>query len=265
MTEQVRQASPTVELSVDGPLAFVTFANPGKRNALTWSMYEQLEQISVRLREDTALRAVVFRGNPEDGFAAGTDIRQFTSFDTGADGVAYERRVGKVLAALEAIPALTVAAVEKAAVGAGLAIAGSCDIVIAERGAKFGAPVARTLGNCLPIHVVHRLRTRMGPAKAMSMLLTAALAPAEQLTDSGFVSVLTEAGELDRGIRQVLERVMKLAPLTVRSLKELGRRLDHSTPLPDDEDILELCYGSADFHEGVSAFLGQRTADWEGR
>jgi enoyl-CoA hydratase len=227
-------------------------------------MYEQLERIATHLAADRTLLAVVFQGDPQNGFAAGTDIGQFTKYTTGADGVAYERRVGAVLAAVDAIPALTVAVVERAAVGAGLAVAASCDLVIAERGARFGAPIARTLGNCLPIGVVHRLRSRLGAARTATMLLTAALVPAEDLVASGFVSALAEPGGLATEVDRFVERVATLAPLTVRSLKQIGRRLDATVPLPDDEDLLDRCYGSSDFREGVAAFLDKRKPEWTG-
>jgi enoyl-CoA hydratase/carnithine racemase len=147
---------------VDDAVAHVRISNPGRRNAFTWSMYDELERIADGLHEERALRAVVFRGDREDGFAAGTDIAQFRDFADGAAGVAYERRVARVLQAVLDIPVPTVAAVEGTAVGAGLAVAACCDLVVAEEDARFGAPIARTLGNCLPIAVLRRLGGRLG-------------------------------------------------------------------------------------------------------
>lgn len=254
----------SVDMVVEGAVARVAFSNPGKRNAFTWRMYDQLMRIAEELHDSGRASAVVFQGNPKDGFAAGTDIRQFVDFDSGADGLEYERRVAGVWEAIAAIPVPTIAAVEGAAVGAGLAVAAMCDIVVAERGARFGAPIARTLGNCLPLAVVARMRSVLGARRTTSMLLTSALVPAEDLVGCGFVAALAELGELQVAVAAILKRVQTSAPLTLRALKDMNRRLDQSGALPDDSDLLELCYGSSDFHEGIRAFLEHRHPDWSG-
>jgi enoyl-CoA hydratase len=249
---------------VEDAVGWVTFSNPGKRNSLTWSMYDGLSRILDELEGRPELRVLVLRGTPEDGFAAGTDIRQFVDFRSGEQGLEYEKRVGEVIAKLAGVKIPVVALVEGAAVGAGLALAVCCDLVVAERGARFGAPIARTLGNCLPASVVSRLRSRIGAPRADSMLLSAALIPAEELTGSGFVSQLVEPGGLSDAADRLVRRIAQSAPLTLKALKETGRRLD-AVPLPDTDDLLRECYGSEDFREGVRAFLEQRRADWKGR
>ncbi|MFI6344228.1 enoyl-CoA hydratase [Streptomyces sp. NPDC050560] len=253
-----------VDFAVDDGIARVRLRNPGRRNALTWAMYDRLRDIAAEVGGRDDVRAVTLRGDPADGFAAGTDIAQFTDFADGRDGVAYERRVGAVVADLLAVPVPVVALVEGAAVGAGLVLAACCDLVIAERDARFGAPVARTLGNCLPAAVVARLRARAGAARADAMLLGATLLPAPSLAEAGFVTALAESGRLAETAEPYLRRLREGAPLTVRALKETGRRLD-AAALPDDEDLLARCYGSADFREGVRAFLDHRRPVWTGR
>jgi enoyl-CoA hydratase/carnithine racemase len=256
--------SASVSLVVESGVARVRISNPGKRNAFTWAMYEQLESIARQIGNRDDVRAVVLEGNADDGFAAGTDIGQFDEFVTGEDGLRYERRTGEVFSALLAIPVPTIALVQRTAVGAGLAVAACCDIVLAECGALFGAPIARTIGNCLPAPVVARLRGRLGPGLTSAMLLTATLVPAERLLDGGFIFQVVDPGELWEAASPLLSRITSAAPITLRCLKELNRRLD-AQPLPDDEDLIRLCYGSADFHEGVKAFLAGRAPDWTGR
>jgi enoyl-CoA hydratase/carnithine racemase len=228
-------------------------------------MYAQLADAIARAAGDDSVRAVVIRGDDDGGgFAAGTDIASFADFSGAADGLAYERRVGEILSALQDLTVPTIAEVRGAAVGAGLAIAASCDIVLAERGAVFGAPIARTLGNCLPAPVIARIAARMGPARALGMLLTASLVPAEDLVATGFVTRLAEPGQLEELTETTLRGIRRSAPLTLRAVKETVRRIEAATPIPDNEDLLALCYGSDDFAEGVSAFLGKRHPHWKG-
>ena len=250
--------------TTDGVLR-VVISNPARRNAFTWGMYNQLASIAEEAAEASDLVAVVIRGTAEGGFAAGTDIRQFTGFASGADGVAYERRVAAVVERLLAVPVPVIGLVEGAAVGAGLVVACCCDIVVAERGARFGAPIVRTLGNCLPSAVIAMLRRRLGAGATDAMLLTASLLTAETLSAAGFVHRVVETGGLDDAAEDLLHRIRSAAPLAVRALKQTIRRLDDVVPAPDNEDLQALCYGSEDFREGVTAFVAGRRPQWTGR
>ena len=240
----------------------VVLSHPRRRNALTWHMYDRLLAVCDEVAADEAVRVVVLRG-AGDAFAAGTDIRQFVDFHDGADGVAYERRIAGVLNRLLHLRVPLVGVVTGPAVGAGLALAAACDILVATPEATFGVPIARTLGNCIPAAVVARLQRRLGAGRTMAMLLTARPLSASDAAAAGLVSAVLPASDLEDGVRDVVRRIRAGAPLTLAALKEIDRRLAGSD-VPD-EDLLERCYGSADFREGVSAFLEHRRPQWEGR
>ena len=164
-TASAASAAPTsgrVTLRTEGGVAWITFDRPAARNAMTWAMYEQLSAICQQLQQDASVRVAVFRGAGGQAFVAGTDIEQFTAFQSAEDGVAYERQIEAGIAQLCALPMPTVALVEGWCVGGGLAIATACDFRLATPGAKFGVPIARTLGNCLSIQNVARLRAAFG-------------------------------------------------------------------------------------------------------
>lgn len=252
-----------VILSRDGGVLHVTLSNPERRNALTWDMYDQLAAACAEVGQDAGIRAVVLRGQGA-AFAAGTDIGQFRDFTSGADGVAYEHRVGAVLEQLLAIDVPVLAVVDGPAVGAGLAIAACSDVIVASDEAVFGVPVARTLGNCIPPLVMGRLHERLGVARTMAMLLTAKLLSAEDAAIAGFVFTVVRADELDAVVADLTRRIVASAPLTLASLKEIDRRLGRARNPVDADDVLERCYGSDDFHEGVSAFLEHRKPQWTG-
>jgi enoyl-CoA hydratase/carnithine racemase len=240
----------------------VVLSHPRRRNALTWHMYDRLLAVCDEVAADETVRAVVLRG-AGDAFAAGTDIRQFVDFRNGADGVAYERRIALVLSRLLGLRVPLVGVVTGPAVGAGLALAAVCDILVATPEARFAVPIARTLGNCIPAAVVARLQRRLGASRTMAMLLTARSLTASDAAAAGFVSAVLPGPELDDGVRDLVRRISAGAPLTLAALKEIDRRLAGADVA--DEDLLERCYGSADFREGVSAFLDHRRPQWEGR
>ncbi|GAB7191474.1 enoyl-CoA hydratase [Kineococcus sp. NUM-3379] len=247
----------------EGGALHVVLSNPGRRNALTWEMYDRLVGVCDDVAADPSVRVVVLRG-AGGAFAAGTDIRQFAGFD-GADGLAYERRVGSVLERLAGVRVPVVGVVEGPAVGAGLALAALCDVLVATPGARFGVPVARTLGNCIPAAVVARLQRRLGTGRTTAMLLTARLLDAREAATAGFVHLLVEEDGLEEAVAGLLGRVLAGAPLTLAALKEVDRRLAAAAAAVEDSDLLLRCYGSADFREGVTAFLEHRAPRWEGR
>jgi len=226
-------------------------------------MYDQLASSCAAINDDPEIRVVVVRG-AAGTFAAGTDIRQFVDFSSGEDGVAYERQVAEVMAAMDALRVPAVAVVEGFAVGAGLAIAVHCDLVVATPDAVFGAPVARTLGNCLPPQLVARLYATCGRARTLEMLLTARTIGADEAHDAGIVHAVVEPDALEMHLKSLVDDVVRCAPLTLAAIKEIDRRLARNDAVAAD-DLFRRCYGSADFREGVSAFLGKRSPIWTGR
>lgn len=244
--------------------AFVTLSNPRLRNALTLDMYDQLRGVCEEIDAAPDVRVTVLRGAGGRAFAAGTDISEFRDVTAGADGVAYERRVGRAVERLAGLRMPVIAAVEGPAVGGGLALASCCDVVLCTPGAVFGAPIGRTLGNCLAPPVVARLYASLGRARTLRALLTAELIPAAEAREAGFVREVVEPVGLDERIARLAADIARCAPLTLAALKEADRRvLAASSPGPA-EDLYELCYGSRDFQEGVTAFLEKRRPVWEG-
>jgi enoyl-CoA hydratase len=248
----------------EGAVAFVTFDRPAARNAMTWHMYERLADVCRTIRDDRELRCAVLRGAGGQSFIAGTDIAQFLAFETGEDGIAYEERMEGCIAALESLPVPTLAIVEGFAIGGGLAIAAACDMRIATPGTRFGVPIARTLGNCLSVANVARLVAAIGVPLAKRMLLMAELIPAEAALAGGFVAEIVGPDMIDAKIKEIGDRLASHAPITMRVSKEAIRRVV-AAGVTQGDDLVRAAYGSADFHEGVRAFMQKRKAQWQGR
>ena len=248
----------------DGPIAWVTFNRPQARNAMTWAMYDALRDVCEQVDGDPAIKVLVLQGAGEKAFVAGTDIAQFQTFETERDGIEYESRVERDVARLETVTKPTIALIRGFAVGAGASLALACDLRLATPSAQLGIPIARTLGNCLSLPTYARIMAAIGEARTKELLFTARLAGADEGAQLGLWRVVEEARLEEEG-RALAERLAGHAPLTLWATKESLRRL-RAAHLADlsGEDIVARVYTSADFHEGVRAFLEKRPARWQG-
>ncbi|MBP7777684.1 MAG: enoyl-CoA hydratase/isomerase family protein [Acidobacteria bacterium] len=250
--------SSNVVFDIDGPVATITLARTEAKNALTWAMYDALVEACDAVPGSGA-RAVIIRGSG-GAFSSGTDIHQFDDVKSGADGIAYERRIGAVIARVEALDVPTIASVDGPAVGGGCAIAIACDLRLASDAASFGVPVARTLGNCLSVENLARLVDLVGSGAATEMMLTGRLVSADQALEWGLVTKVLPVAELETETLALALDLSRRAPSTVVATKAMLRRLRaHRRPAAGAcDDLLAACYASADFREGVAAFAARR-------
>ena len=257
----------TTIFETDGPLAFLTFNRPDARNAMTWEMYQSLVDTCDRVDEDHEVRVLILRGAGGKAFVAGTDISQFQSFHDREDGIKYEERLDLVLHRLERVAKPTIAQVEGVAAGGGCAIAFTCDLRVATPASTFGIPIARTLGNCLSAATHSRLVELMGPSRVKELLFTGRFLDAAEAQAIGLLARVVSADEIGASVRELALTIAANAPLTIRATKEIIRRLAEQRRLAPgaDADIVELCYTSADFREGVTAFVEKRKPKWSGR
>jgi enoyl-CoA hydratase/carnithine racemase len=255
--------SSDVEIGTEGHLLTVTFNRPDQRNAMTWSMYAGLEKACEQADSDDDVRVMLLRGADSRAFVAGTDISQFAEFSTGQHGVDYEHRVTEVLDRLQAVTVPTVASIDGYCVGGGLGIACAVDLRVATPQAKFGVPIARTLGNCLSAAALDLLVRHFGESRTTALLLTARLMSADEALAAGFLAVL--ADDLAETTQALIERILGQAPLSMWASKEVLRRLRRDGREADITDVVSRVYGSADFQNAVRAFMEKRRPNWIGR
>lgn len=253
----------SVELR-EGGLLWLTFDRPAARNAMTFAMYETLEETAHRANDDPAVRALVVTG-AGGAFVAGTDIAQFKDFTTAEHAYGYEERMDRVLGSLEAVRKPVIAAIGGAATGGGLAIACACDLRIATANATFGMPIARTLGNCLSLGNLVRIASLIGVSRVKELVFTARIISADDARAFGLVSeVVADETALAARVTELARAMATYAPLTLWATKEGLRRVRERLLPAEGSDLVALCYTSADFREGVRAFIEKRKPRWSG-
>ncbi|QKM64575.1 enoyl-CoA hydratase [Polynucleobacter tropicus] len=253
-----------VTLELRDNIAYITFDHVAARNAMTVGMYQSLKTICQDLANNPDVRVAILRGAGGKSFVSGSDIAQFASFASGQDGVHYEEGIDDYLSPLALLPIPTIAVIDGMAVGGGLAIASCCDFRISTPDAKFGVPIARTLGNCLSAGNVAWLVAHMGINIVKRMLLLAELIPASQLLQQGYLLATYEQADLAKEADALASKLSVLAPITQKSSKLALARLLRNH-LPDCADLISETYGSADFRNGVASFLKGEPPVWTGK
>jgi enoyl-CoA hydratase/carnithine racemase len=252
-----------VLLERTGSIAMMTISRPGSLNALTWTMYEQMEAHLRTLASDETLRALVIRGAGK-AFATGTDIHQFQGY-TSADGALYERKMETIIEGLYNFPRPVIAAVHGYALGAGILFAAVADLRYATPSSRFGMPIARTLGNCLSMKNYHHLVEGFGAMRAKEMIFTGRLLSAQDALHYGFLTAIVEEDRIYAYVLEIAQQVSNHAPLTIWATKEAQRRINAAALRNTSfDDVMARVYDSHDFAEGVQAYGAKRKPRWTG-
>jgi enoyl-CoA hydratase/carnithine racemase len=248
-----------------GPILTLTFNRPEARNAMTWDMYQRLYETCEQVDADDSIRVLVLKGAGGKAFVAGTDISQFSTFESGEDGLRYERENNERAGRISRVRKPVIAQINGFAVGGGLGIAAGADIRIATPDARFGAPIARTLGNCLSMRACATFMDLLGPSRFKEMMFTARLLSAEEALAAGFVHELVASEAIEARVLELARTIASHAPITLWVTKEAVRRIQEARAVPDGDDLIAATYGSADFREGVRAFVEKRPPRWTGK
>ena len=242
-----------VELSVEGPRALLTLKTEGGINVLGPELMTQLGGLIGQVRANPKVRFTVLRAEGKV-FAAGADIKKMATF-TREDGFEYGKLGQDVINALEALPCITVAALNGAALGGGFEVALGCDFRIAVKNAKLGLPEV-SLGVIPGWGGILRLAKLIGPARAKRMFLSADAVPAEAGLAWGLVDEVVEtADELSGRVDAFCRSMMKGGP----AANALAKRAFADQ---DDLNAFADCFTKDDSKEGMTAFIEKRKPSW---
>jgi enoyl-CoA hydratase/carnithine racemase len=260
-----------VHLTALGHVATVTLESPGKLNAVSVAMWQELRRVFESLAAggelDGELRCVVVRG-AGGNFAAGADIEEFAQVrhDEPSGRRYHLELMAPALAAIRTVPAPVVAAIEGVCVGGGFEIALACDLRIAASGARFGAPVGK-LGFPLALPELRPLLELVGPGVAAELLLANRLLDAEAAYAKGLVQTVVAPDRFEAALLDTVRAITSGSPLAARLNKRNIALLLAGGMRYSASDLEEsfAFLASEDYKEGVAAFLAKRPPNFTGK
>ena len=252
----------------EGGIGSITFNQPEKRNAMSMEMWLGLGEILTEYEADDTLSVVILSGAGEKAFVSGADISQFAKHRNSADSQKeYDRITGIGREKLHSFSKPIIAKIRGFCMGGGLAVAMATDIRIATPDSQFGIPAAR-LSIAYAPNSVRNLIDLVGPAHARMILYTARRIGGQEAERIGLINQCVPVEELDNTVMGIARSIAENAPLSVRASKLTIAQMLKDESQRDMEAIKaisDICFNSADFKEGRTAFMEKRRPVFTGR
>jgi len=255
-----------VERERDGQLVVVTLNRPKQLNAINRTMVRELDELCAALERDADARVVLLTGAGERAFLAGADIGEFVGL-TPVEALTFCQRIQRLYNRIEALPQITLAAVNGFALGGGCELTQCCDLVLAAETARFGQPEVN-LGVTPGAGGTQRLTRIVGMHRAKELNLLGEMIDAAEAHRLGLANRVVPPDRLMAEARAWADKLLAKAPLTLRLIKEAmneGYDLDLSKGLALEAKAWGLVYSTEDQAEGVAAFLEKRKPAFRGR
>jgi enoyl-CoA hydratase / 3-hydroxyacyl-CoA dehydrogenase len=251
-----------VKLETRGDVAIAWLVNP-PMNAISPQLITDLETVWERVKTSDEIRALVIASSNPVVFSAGADIKAFASMDE-ARGRELIHGGHALLRELGLNRVSTVAAVNSLAFGGGCELAMACDFRIAAESAVFGQPEIK-LGIIPGFGGTQRLPRLVGPAKALEMNLIGDAISSGEAEAYGLANRVVPDHELFDTAVAWARKLAAQAPIAVEEVKRAADDPDLDEGIEKEKKSFERAFQSEDGREGISAFLGKRTARWQGK
>lgn len=251
-----------IAITVEDGVAVLALRNPERRNAISAAMWHALAEFAASAGSRNDIRVVIVRGDGERAFSSGADI----GARSGTNATDYDDLVEETCCAIEAIPQPTIALIKGACMGAGLSVAGSCDLRVAADDAFFALPAAK-LGLGYDPRGIARLVRIFGAGAARQAIFTGERLPASRAYALGALHAIAPATEVDAIATTLARTIAANAPLTIKAAKTAIRALTTADAhlRAEADRLYAAADASADYAEGRKAFAEKRPARFTGR
>jgi enoyl-CoA hydratase/carnithine racemase len=248
-----------------GAVAIITVNRPKVLNALNTQTLDELRRAILELKRDDAVRAVVLTGSGEKAFIAGADINELAT-QTPTSGRDHAMTGQHVLDLIEHMGKPVIAAINGFALGGGCELAMACTIRLAADTARLGQPEIN-LGIIPGYAGTQRLARLVGRGRALEILLTGDMVPAQEAYRLGLVNRVVPAAELMAEAKKLAATLASKAPVAVRYILEAVHRgldMPFAEAQTFEATLFGLVVSTDDMREGTKAFLEKRKADFKG-
>ena len=247
-------------------IAYVTVNRPKVLNALNMATIEELRAAFHDIKNDSAIRVVIFTGSGEKAFIAGADIGELAKQDA-VTGKEYTHRGQNVLNLIENLGKPVIACINGFALGGGCEIAMACTMRLASENAKLGQPEVK-LGIIPGYGGTQRLPRLVGKGIAMQMVLGGEMITAQEAHRIGLVNEVVPAAELISRAEAIAAKITANAPLAVQYAIEAvnkGMEMTLAEGLYLEAVLFAVACSTEDKTEGTKAFLEKRPAVFKGK
>ncbi len=257
----------TIKYTIDSFVATITINRPDKLNALSSAVLDDLRHLVTDLRVRDDVRVAIISGTGEKAFVAGADIGELAALNDSEEGREFSQNGQAVFSLIESSPKPFIAAVNGFALGGGCELALACHIRICSENAKFGQPEVN-LGIIPGYGGTQRLTRILGRTIATDLILTGRQMDAREALEQGMVARVVPQAELLALAQQMAATIASKAPLAISAALEcIVEGIDESIEegLGREAERFGQLTTSSDFHEGTTAFLEKRKAEFKGK
>jgi len=252
-----------INLEIEEGLATVTIDGLKDLNLLNWEILDELSEVLDELKKNNKVRVVIITGKGEKAFSSGADLH--VEMELNESTSKKWSKVGQeITKKIENLPVPVIGAINGYALGGGMEIAMTCDILIAFKNAKFSLPEVK-YGVVPGWGGTQRLTKIVGKRKAMEMILTGDMIDADEAYRIGLVNRVVKKDLIEEA-KKLAKKIMDNGPISIKYSKKLiNKAFYKNIKMGLETDYFSKCFLTEDQKEGMTSFFEKRKPKFKGR